>query len=313
MRKTNLRSIDLNLLVVLQELLVRRHVSRAAEHLNMSQSAVSRALQRLREMFDDELLVRTKHGYDLSARALAVLPQLNQLLKSTELLISDLVFDPASSTETVRFYGTDPFIYTLLPPLFARLRQYAPHMAMEARSDPMDHFALLESGEVHFVFSAFEPHSSTDQLHRQAVEKMEFSIVMSADNPLAKEKLSMEKYLAANHGFISLTGKGTGLVEKNLIAGGHLRRSEHLNTVLYLSSFTSVAHFCEYSDVLFHLPKQFAKDIAERHKLVVRDSLPDMEAKYDNMYLYWHNRYHKNPMCTWIREQLELAKISNFS
>ncbi|OAD21170.1 transcriptional Regulator, LysR family, partial [Candidatus Thiomargarita nelsonii] len=121
----NLRTIDLNLLVVLQQLLEERHVSRAAEQLCMSQPAVSRALQRLREMLDDPLLVRTSHGYDLSARATSLLPQLNQLLGDAERLITGPAFEPANSTQTVRFYGPDPEISWFLPPLFERMRQLA--------------------------------------------------------------------------------------------------------------------------------------------------------------------------------------------
>ena len=156
----NLRTIDLNLLVVLQQLLQERHVSRAAEQLHMSQPAVSRALQRLRQTFDDPLLVRSTEGYDLSARATSLLPQLNQLLDNTKSLITGPAFEPASSLQTVRFYGPDPEIDWFLPLLFARMRDQAPYMGLEARSEPQDHFALLESGDVHFVLSAFKPRTS---------------------------------------------------------------------------------------------------------------------------------------------------------
>jgi DNA-binding transcriptional LysR family regulator len=303
----NLRTIDLNLLVVLQQLLLERHVSRAAEQLDMSQPAVSRALRRLRHMLGDELLVRTDYGYDLSARAAILLPQLNQLLEGVDRLIAGPVFEPANSTRIVRFYGPDPDVNRFLPPLFARMRELAPYMGLEARSDPKDHFELLRFGDMHFVLSALEPRASSAQLHRMRLAKLDLAIVMSANHPLADTKLTMEKYLAASHGFIALTGRGSALVEQTLIARGLLANGERLDAPLSLSSFSSVASFCERSDILFHLPRQFAEQLAQGWNLVVRDTLPEMKTPYDQVYLYWHERYHRDPMCIWVREQLKIT------
>ncbi len=77
-----------------------------------------------------------------------------------------------------------------------------------------------------------------------------------------------------------------------------------------LSSFTSVASFCERSDVVFLLPKRFTEELAQGRNLVVRDALPDMEIEHLNILLYWHERYHKDAMCTWVREQLKATRSS---
>lgn len=301
----NLRSVDLNLLVVLQYLLTERHVSRAAEQLGMSQPAVSRALQRLRATFDDPLLVRTPQGYDLSSRAALLLPELDRLLDGAESLITGPTFDPSTSNQTVRFYGPDPEINWFLPPLFERLRTVAPQMALEAHSDPMDHFALLENGEVHFVFSAFRPSANTTQLRSTKLDALEFVLMMHAAHPLATGRLTMKKYLAANHAMVSLTGRGTSMLEDTLVERGHLAHGERLRVVLRLTSFTSVAAFCERSDILFHLPKRFATEMAKGRNIVLREPLPEMRAHSLSVYLYWHERHHKDPMCVWIRDQLK--------
>ncbi|WP_241235026.1 LysR family transcriptional regulator [Amphritea opalescens] len=107
MREVNLRSVDLNLLVILQKLLETRHVTHAAEQLSMSQPAVSRALQRLRSTFDDPLLVKTAQGFDLSARGADILPRLQRLTDGVKELIAEPVFDPASAVDVVRVYGLD--------------------------------------------------------------------------------------------------------------------------------------------------------------------------------------------------------------
>lgn len=301
----NLRAVDLNLLVVLQALLAERHVSRAAEQLGMSQPAVSRALSRLRDTFDDPLLVKTPQGYDLSARASGVLPQLNQLLEGAEHLIAGPAFEPRTSNQVLRIYGPDPEVSMFLPTLFETMRREAPNMTLEVRSDPRDHFELLESGEVHFVLSPFQPSSGTGQLRSLKLAEVEFVILMSEDNPLARAKLTRKKYLAANHALISLTGRGELIVERHLINQGHLERGSRLRVPLRLSTFTSLAAFCECSDILAHLPRQFAEELARGRRLVLRDSLPEIEGEQEYANLYWHERFQKDPMCVWVREKMK--------
>jgi len=306
----NLRSVDLNLLVVLQALLAERHVSRAAEQLGMSQSAVSRALSRLRDTFDDPLLVKTPQGYDLSARAQSALPQLDQLLEGARHLIAGPVFEPKSSTQVLRIYGPDPDISRFIPPLFEVMRREAPNMALDVRSDPRDHFELLESGEVHFGFSALQPTAGSGQLRSLKLARSDFAILMSEDNPLAHAPLTKEKYLAASHVMISLTGRGGLIMERNLLDKGHLERGTRLKVPLRLSSFTSLAAFCERSDILAHLPRHFAEGLARGRRLVLRESPEDIEITNKHVHLYWHERFHADPMCIWVREKLKVQHVS---
>ncbi|MFD2112697.1 LysR family transcriptional regulator [Thiorhodococcus fuscus] len=302
----NLRTLDLNLLVVLRQLLEDRHVSRAGEQLGMSQPAVSRALQRLRVMFDDPLLVRTSRGFDLSARAEALLPDLIHWIEDTERLVSRQSFDPATSTHVVRFYGPEPEVGWFLPPLFERMRRLAQGMVLEVKSEPRDHFDQLERGEVHFVLSPFEPSAaSTAQIHSLYLAPMAFALVMNADNPLALGAISAERIAAANHGLVSLTGRGGGTVENGLLAQGYLAQGERLNQPLRLTSFTSIAAFCECSDMVFLLPKQFAEELAHGRNLVVRETPPEATTGGPQVSLYWHERFHNDPMCVWIRDQLK--------
>lgn len=131
MRKVNLRSVDLNLLVILEALLEEQQVTKAAERLHMSQPAVSRALQRLRETFADPLLVRSREGHDLTARA----QQLQEELKTTLQRISQMIeaprFEPATATQTVRFAGPDLEMALFVPNLLAAMHEQAPGMRVE--------------------------------------------------------------------------------------------------------------------------------------------------------------------------------------
>lgn len=295
----NLRSIDLNLLVVLQALLEHRHVTQAAEALNMSQPAVSRAFSRLKTTFNDPLLVRTSKGYDLTARAFMLQPQLEQLLSSIDKLVSAPKFDPMQSKETVRIYGLDPEVSVIVPGLFSIMRRKAPHMSLDVRSEPMDQFELLDSGEVHFAISTFTPVSGLDHYRRLRLKKPHFVAVMHENHPLANGPITLDKYLDAAHGMVSITGRGAAIINKSLTETGR-----KLYTPLRLSSFSNVAQFCEAGDVLFHLPKVYAEQACKGRPLIMRETPQELDIGPKATYLYWHERHHHNPMCQWVREQL---------
>ncbi|MBN3563074.1 LysR family transcriptional regulator [Aliamphritea spongicola] len=299
MREVNLRSIDLNLLVVLLALLETRHVTRAADRLHMSQPAVSRALQRLRGTFDDELLVRTTAGYDLSARAVSLLPKLQTLLDDTAQLIAEPEFIPAQARDVVRFYGLDLEACCFLPSLMKVLQEEAPQMRLEMRSDPRNHFDLLEEGDVHFTITALSPSRSESQYRRLLMAQTHTVCLMGEHHPLVNQELTLEKYLAASHGIVSVTGQGMGIIDERLETLG---KSRHLG--LRLSNFMSVADFCETTDLLFVLPELIAKRIVDGRRVIYREVPAPLHSANINFYLYWHERYHRDPMCIWVRQQL---------
>src|SRR5438477_8398773 len=102
MRITQLRQADLNLLIVFTVLAEERNVTRAADRLLLSQPAVSRALQRLRSMFHDDLLIRTSKGYDLTPKGQRLLRELGLTLPRLDRLLSGSDFDPATEETTFR-------------------------------------------------------------------------------------------------------------------------------------------------------------------------------------------------------------------
>lgn len=299
MREVNLRSIDLNLLVVLSVLLEQRHVSRAALVLNMSQPAVSRALQRLRETFTDPLLVRTAQGYDLSARAQLLQPRLSGLLNGVEQLIETPLFEPERVDTLIKLTGLDLDVALYVPQLVKQARTQAPNMRFEVVAQQTEHFAALDNGEVHFCLTAMEPVAGADQLHRMELDRMDVVCLMDASNPLARQPLALESYAAAQHGLVSITGLGPGVMDAQLARFGLSRKVQ-----VRLASFMSVADFCEGTDLLFSLPERLAHYIARHRDLVIRPLPPGMVQHQVVFYLYWHQRYHQDPACIWLREQI---------
>lgn len=300
MHEVNLRSLDLNLLVVLQVLLEERHVSRAAERLHMSQPAVSRALQRLRQTFNDPLLVRTADGYDLSARSQILIPQLVSVIQGVQTMISKPEFDPASADSLVRISGLDLEMAVYLPKLTRHLQRIAPKLRLEMVPQKDDHFKLLDKGDIHFSMTGLEPKYGFDQFHRMEVDRMPAVCLMDQDNPLAHQPLTIERYTQARHGLVSLTGRGPGFVDLLLEKEG-LTRTVYLR----LYSFISVADFCQGTDLIFTLPLRLAERITESSSLVIRTLPPELRHPSISFYLYWHSRFHRDPLCQWLRSQFQ--------
>lgn len=299
MREVDFHRLDLNLLPVLQVLLQERHVSRAAALLNMSQPAVSRALARLRDTLDDPLLVRTSRGFVLSSRAEALQPHLIELLQQMEHLIQQPRFDPLTDSSLIRLTGLDLELALYFPQLVKHLRQKAPHLRLETVRQEQDSFLMLEQDEVHFSFSGLQPASAEGSLHRMVIDEMPFRCVMSDQHPLAQGEMSAENFAAAPHGLVSITGKGPGSMDAVLATHGLQRQ-----VMLRLSSFMSVADFCEDTDLIFTLPLRLAERICHNRRLCLRPLPAALEQPPVKFYLYWHSRYHRDPRIIWIREQL---------
>src|ERR1700719_3419339 len=115
MRITHLRQADLNLLVVFTALAEERNVTRAAARLLLSQPAVSRALQRLRDMFHDDLLIRTANGYEPTPKGQRLLQDLATMLPRLDRLMASGDFDPSTEDATFRIAGTDHAAHLLVP------------------------------------------------------------------------------------------------------------------------------------------------------------------------------------------------------
>ena len=295
----NLRSLDLNLLVILHQLLQCRQITEAAARLNMSQPAVSRALQRLRQTFDDPLLVRTSLGYDLSPRARAIAADLAAILQGVERIVATPDFDPATAAGTLNIYGVDPDVISFMPSLFARIQRQAPGITVKIRSEPRDHFELLDSGEVHLALTAMAPTRALNQYHGMALGRANPICIMRRNHPLADKPLTLERYLSASHGLITVTGQGPGAVDAQLASLGKYRR-----VALQLSNFAAVAAFCEGCDLLFVLPENIARSIAKGREIRLTAVPEELAGVYNEFSLFWHERHHKDPLVSWVRGQL---------
>lgn len=299
MRKVNLKSVDLNLLVILDVLLEERQVTRAAERLHMSQPAVSRALQRLRTMFADPLLVRSTAGFQLSARAAELQSELKTLLQGIAGLIAPPDFSPHMAQSRVTLVGPGLDLVLPVPEFLATVYAQAPGLRLELDSQPGDHFQALMQGQVDFLLTGIEPKAGQDQLYRTVFSKTPLVLVMGAHHPLAAKEITIDNYLASSHGFVSLTGRGAALTDIWLKTQGRQR-----HTGLRLTSFYSIAAICEQTELIFRLPLNHIKPLLTGRNVVLK-ALPEaLQSEPLSHYLYWHKRDHQDPLHRWMREQI---------
>src|SRR5579862_3933096 len=151
----NLRTVDLNLLVVFDALMAERNVTRAAERNGLSQPAVSKALNRLRHLFDDPLFVRRDRTMEPTTRALELAGPIHGALADiSRTLTLPTAFDPAVAHGTIKVATIDLYHTRLLTSLVAHLRRHAPGIDLQVRANDCLHLRdQLAGGDIDIAFA----------------------------------------------------------------------------------------------------------------------------------------------------------------
>jgi len=205
----NIAKIDLNLLVYLDVLLREGSVTKAANHLSITQPAMSNGLKRLRDVFKDPLLVRTSDGMTPTKRALELQPVIRDVLAKLESAIQpETEFSPLSSTRTFRIMASDYAESTLLLEVIRRLSQLAPNITLDLITPSDVTFHDVEQGRVDMAINRFEELPLS--FHQKVIWYDTFSCVVNSANPIVKQ-FDLHHYLASRHIWVSKTGFGVGV------------------------------------------------------------------------------------------------------
>lgn len=149
--RRSLAKIDLNLLRALHVILEERSVTRAAKRLFITQPGMSKSLNRLRELFDDPLLVRGKDGQLLTPRANELAIELEQIFSRVENCFTPTNFDPALAQGRIRIAAPEQFAIFVVPELTVRLSKSAPNLIVDSQPLMDNHQEMLASGSLDFV------------------------------------------------------------------------------------------------------------------------------------------------------------------
>jgi DNA-binding transcriptional LysR family regulator len=308
-----LARVDLNLIVAFDALARERSVTRAAGRLGVTQSAVSHALRRLRDLFDDPLLVRGRSGMALTPRAEAlVVPLRSGLVMFGRALAEPSVFDPATTHRAFRLATPDLFDVLAIPPLLARIRREAP--GVDISVVPVADARLserLETGEVDVaVVPQLEAHGnvapepSAPGLVRRTLFRDRFTCLIRTDHPAVGGKrarrgsggpaLTLEDYAALSHVLVSPRGEGPGVVDQVLEERGIQRR-----IALRVPNFYSALAIVAKSDLILTAPSEITSLVPSDAPIVALP--PPLRLPRHRINLLWHERFSKDPGHGWLR------------
>ena len=297
---SQIRRLDLTLLLVFLGLVRHRKAAEVAAELGLTQSAISQALKRLRDIFGDPLFLRRPHGMEPTATALALE---DPVRRAVEALRSALgvarAFDPLQAEGVVRIAALDAEQAVLIPPLAARLRHGAPGLRLSVL--PLGREAAVEAlqeGRADLALGFMWKRS--ESILQQVLYEEGFLVAgLPALLPDAPD-IGLDAYCAADHVLISPGGDLRGVVDDRLEAMGRQRR-----IVLGLPAFMPALAAVSASACLLTLPARLARRFAPGFGL--RTAHPPLEVRSFAVSAFWHRRNEADPRTLWLLGQLVAA------
>ena len=265
MRELNLASVDLNLLPALEALLRRRHVTRAAEDVGMSQPAMSHILARLRDVLGDELLVRSSAGLVLTARAEELVPRVAAVLDLARGIYRPPAFDLGEVRRTIHVVASDLHAILFMPRIIDRVRGEAPGIEVALHNYRRDVFSHLDDGSIDLVFA-----DTSTPLPPRAVSTVigddRYGLVMREKHPAAGTKWTIADYGKWDSVVVSIFGDGTSSLDARLAKAGVVRRIG-LSTPHFMATLATVSA----TDMVATTSLLFATHYARAYRLQVRE------------------------------------------
>jgi DNA-binding transcriptional LysR family regulator len=289
-----LKDIDLNLLLVFNQLLLQRRVSKVAEALGMTQPGISNALKRLRLLLNDELFVRTARGMEPTPYATTLAEPIGYALSTIHDSLNEVSrFDPATSERKFKIGMTDIGEVDLLPRLMAVLRAAAPGVTISTvRSAATNLQDEMEAGQVDLAIGLL-PQLKSGYFQR-SLFKQRYVCMFRQGHELDKGKLTAEEFEQAEHVVVVSGGTGHAIVDQTIERLGTRRK-----ICLSVPHFVAVGHILAASEMIATVPERYAIACVKPFGLRYVPhpiSLPEI-----NINLFWHAKFNKEPANKWLR------------
>lgn len=288
-----MEQLNLNLLKSLYALLSCANVSRAAEQLHLTQSAMSRNLALLRDQLGDPLLIREGTHYLLTNRAKALLPRLQKILGDINQLLSEQEFSPADCTRSFVIASSDYVAQYIFPEIVEKVRQAAPNIQLQYRMMEPEFLQNLGTLPLDLVTTLIsEP---PDNLHGKHIGQDYPVCVMAASHPLAKTNLTFSHLIQYPHLKVTGGGDKDSFLDRYLFEKGE-KRQIAVTTPFFSSAFSVLPG----SEMMLTIPRHIAVQ-AQQHFPLIYKPLP-MDVPTEQYYLLWHDIHHNDPVHRWLRE-----------
>ena len=290
-----LPDLDLNLLRAFDALLRERHVTRAAERLEMTQSTMSTLLARLRQLFGDELLMRAGGGLMPTELALLLWPRVQEAIAAVDRVIEPARFDPATASHTFRLIVIDYIDLLMMPAVMRRIRQEAPGVKLHVLQTNPHHFGeMMAAGELDLALTYFP--NAPEYLKGRKLFSDRFLGLAASGHPLHGQTLNVAAYCALPHVTIEPVSAQIYNVQIDEALAPHgLRR----RVQMIKPSFLALPFVLETSDMVASVPARLARRMT-RMAAVAPFDLP-LELPLFDVRMLWHPRTDHSPAHEWLR------------
>jgi DNA-binding transcriptional LysR family regulator len=300
----NLRNIDVNLLVIFDALMAERSVTRAARKIGMSPSAVSHALRRLRETFNDDLVRRTPQGMVPTLRGLDLAKSLRVALQEIERAVGQqLYFEPRTAERTFQLSISDYLTLCFLPRFCVRVRHEAPNVTLVVGALQSSTDLNLDEPGVIQVRVCFIAARGRDYNQKRIISHP-FVVAMRRDHPAAKQEMTLDLFLELPFIKTSEAVVGSRIVDAALEGQGLSRR-----IAVMVPCLAAVVPILQHSDLCAILPEHWIKLYSAPGSLATA-ALPLAAVQY-TVDIIWHRGDDKDAGHRWLRglieEELELV------
>jgi DNA-binding transcriptional LysR family regulator len=302
----DIRAVDLNLLKAFDALIRERAVTKAAGRIGLSQPAMSHALSRLRDLFADDLFVRTPSRMEPTARAREIAPLVSAAIEHIEAALNlGVGFDPAKSAGIFTAGMAEYAEVALVGRLAASFARQAAKATL--RLTPLTGIEAaeqLDKGAIDVAVS----HLRTLPAHLDSIVLLRdpFVLIARRGHPLAAQSPSIETYAALDHVLVSPRGATTGAVDRALADFGLKRR-----IALLVATYLALPAVLTASDLVATVPQRTARQIAAMTDIEIMPLAIDLAATVS---MAWHRRATSEPAQIWFRSLLiEAANDSSSS
>ncbi|MEO1401271.1 MAG: LysR family transcriptional regulator [Cyanobacteria bacterium J06635_1] len=292
---TNLRKLDLNLLLALDVLIEEASVTKAAEKLNVSQSSMSYSLKRLRSLLDDPILIRTSRDMEATPFACEISATIRQILTDIQnTLFEREPFNPDTAREDFRIAASDYVETTLGCDLLRKQLNQAP--GIRIRINNINRAAVLEALDDNSLDLYIDVDLPRKSWHvKQDLYQEEFVCVVCSEQPMTE--ISLEEYTVRSHILVSMQDDFHGTADPFLGQQQQLR-----NVIWSTAHFMAAPFLILNSDCIALLPKRMAEKCARSMGLKILP--PPVDVTEFTVSMFWHQRNTNLPQHQWLRNQL---------
>jgi DNA-binding transcriptional LysR family regulator len=291
----NLAALDLNLLVALDALLLEANVSRAAVRIGLSQPATSHALQRLRDVLGDPLLVRVGARMELTPRAQALRGPLAQTLEQIRGLFIPDVFDASQSDRHFRLMMPDLAVELLMPPLMKKLDSIAP--GVQINVVPWRGPAIMTAEFTRTLDMVISIGNAFKGFHRQLLYTDSDALAVRKGHPATARLKTTEGFLKARHVAVIIRGQSQDLIDDWL-------RSKKLERqiALVVPSYIEALHVAARTDLVAFVPRRLISALAAPLSLTA--IAPPLDPGIDEQFMFTPTRAQFDSGSIWLRKMM---------